>query len=180
MNIRPLASDIEWSQWTVVLVKPDCVERGLTGAVLERIRTEVAIVAAEMMTVADWQIFTHYWDLFVFRHRLGVDVAECLRRRYVGRPVVIALGHSNANDTAARVRALLGDFDPTEARPGTIRADFGTDSLAAARRENRLVDNLVHSSDDATAAWRDFHIWFGGHRADELLVVSRTPEEPDL
>lgn len=158
----------------MVLLKPDCLRRGLVTAVLDRVQREVDIVAAEGTTVADWQIFTHYWDLLAFRHRLDVDVAECLRRLYVGRRVVVALAVGECDDTAARLRALLGHFDPSAAEPGTIRADLGADSLVAARQEHRLVNNLVHTSDDPAAAWRDFHIWFGGHRAAHLL--SAVPE----
>lgn len=166
-----MSGHVDWSRWTVVLLKPDCLERDLVQAVLNRVTEEIALVAIERATVADWQIFIHYWDLLVFRHRLDVDVAACLRDRYVGHEVVVALGYNGdtAIDTATRVRALLGDFDPSTAQPGTIRADLGDDSLAAARRQHRLVDNLIHSSDDVAAAARDFHTWFGGHRAAELL-----------
>ncbi|SEP54091.1 nucleoside-diphosphate kinase [Amycolatopsis saalfeldensis] len=178
----PVAAPVDWTQWTVVLLKPDCLERDLVNPVLDRVAAAVTLVVAERITVQDWQIFTHYWDLFVHRHRLDVDVAGCLRHRYVGHQVVVALGHHAQGDAPARARALLGDFDPIVAKPGTIRADLGADSLAAARREHRLVDNLIHSSDDATAAWRDFHIWLGGHRAAELLrppaTAQDTPEVP--
>ncbi|WP_161780851.1 nucleoside-diphosphate kinase [Amycolatopsis orientalis] len=161
---------VDWSRWSVVLLKPDCVERGLVRPVLARVGAAARIVAAERVTVTDWQIFTHYWDLFVHRHRLDVDVAACLRARYVGHEVVVALAHDDHGDNVpARIRALLGGFDPSTAVPGSIRADLGTDNLTAARRDHRLVDNLIHSSDDANAAWRDFHIWFGGHRARDLL-----------
>ncbi|KAA9157950.1 nucleoside-diphosphate kinase [Amycolatopsis acidicola] len=171
MTGAPASTLVDWTRWTVVLLKPDCLERGLTDTVLARVAAAVDLVAIERVTVADWQIFTHYWGLFVHRHRLDVDVAACLRGRYVGHEVVVALGRGRRGDTTGRVRSLLGHFDPSTARPGTIRADFGTDSLAVARRERRLIDNLIHSSDDPVAAWRDFHIWFGGDRATELLAV---------
>ncbi|HET6288753.1 MAG TPA: nucleoside-diphosphate kinase [Amycolatopsis sp.] len=172
---------VDWARWSVVLLKPDCLERDLVRPVLARIAPVARVVAADRVTVEDWQIFTHYWDLFVHRHRLDVDVAACLRRRYVGHHVVVALVHDDGGDVPARIRALLGGFDPSTAEPGTIRADLGSDSLAAARSEHRLVDNLVHSSDDAGAAWRDFHIWFGGHRATALLhTPTRSAETSEV
>ncbi|WIX85735.1 nucleoside-diphosphate kinase [Amycolatopsis sp. DG1A-15b] len=178
----PAPERVDWSRWTVVLLKPDCLERDLVDAVLERVSTEIALIVVERVTVADWQIFVHYWDLLAYRHRLDVDVAACLRDRYVGHDVVVALGYSATPgvDTATRVRALLGDFDPSTAEPGTIRADLGNDSLAAARREHRLVDNLIHTSDDVTAAARDFHTWFGGHRAADLLRPPATADRPEV
>ncbi|MFI5812631.1 radical SAM protein [Streptomyces sp. NPDC051643] len=62
-------------------------------------------------------------------------------------------------------RECLGHFDPARAERGTIRGDLGTDSLVAARAVGRLVGNLVHSTDEATATRQDFGTWYGAlHR----------------
>lgn len=159
---------IDWSRFTVILLKPDCLRRGLVEPVLDRIAEHVEIITADEVTVADWQIFVHYWDLLVDRDWFTVDVVECLRTAYVGREVVVALGHGDDGDTPTRVRALLGHFDPTKAVPGTIRSDLGEDSHRRARAEHRLVENLVHTSDDPAAVCRDFGVWFGANRAELL------------
>ncbi len=159
---------VDWSRFTVVLLKPDCVRRKLTGTVLDRIAEHVELVAVEEVTVADWQVFVHYWDLLVDRDWFDIDIPECLRNIYVGREVVIAVGRGPDGTTAERVRTLLGHFDPTKAAPGTIRGDLGEDSHLQARAERRLVENLVHTSDDPIATCRDFGTWFGANRAELL------------
>ncbi|MFI9722003.1 nucleoside-diphosphate kinase [Streptomyces sp. NPDC052396] len=164
---------VEWDRWSVVLLKPDCVRRGLTSQVLDRIATAAEIVHHQQVIVQDWQIFVHYWDLLVDRDWLDVDVPECLRRTYIGRPVVVALAHG-PHGTPQRLRGLLGHFDPAQAEPGTIRADLGTDSLTAARAGRRLVENLVHTSDDPQAACRDFGTWFGADQ--HRLLASRAAD----
>lgn len=165
---------VDWSRFTVVMLKPDCLRRGLVSTVLGRVGEVVDLVAVECVTVADWQIYVHYWDLVVDRDWFTVDVIASLRGLYVGREVVIALGRGDDTATSHRVRALLGHFDPTKAAPGTIRGDYGSDSHRLARGEHRLVDNLVHSSDDSLATCRDFGIWFGANRY-WLLDPGRPP-----
>lgn len=164
---------VDWDRWTVILLKPDCVRRDLITPVLDRVVAAVTLVTTERVTVADWQIFMHYWDLLLIQHRFaaeGVDVVQCLRDLYIGHQVAVALAYGPDHHTAGRVRRLLGDFDPSQAEPGTIRADFGTDSRTAARAEHRLVNNLIHTSDDSTAARRDFLTWFGGDRKHLLRI----------
>lgn len=168
----------DWSAWSVVLLKPDCVERGLTEQVLARLAQRVTIVAREVVTVTEAQIFAHYDDLIDGRKDVSpIDPATALRSLYVGKKVMIALAHGPAASsghpgTPAVLRSLLGHFDPAQATSDSIRGYFGTDSLTAARAEGRLIDNLIHTSDDPSAARRDFLIWFGPERAG-LLDDSR-------
>lgn len=180
MTLNPNLPDLEnidadWGRWSVVLLKPDCLRRALADQVLERLSQAAAILAHERVTVADWQIHVHYSDLLVNRDTFaGIDVAECLRRAYVGQEVEVALAHG-ATGTPGRLRALLGHFDPSQAEPGTIRADFGADSLTTARDAGRLVENLLHTSDDAEAARHDFGIWFGTRRHRLIAPAGITP-----
>ena len=142
------ATGIDWSQWTVILLKPDCLAA-----------QHVRVTAERILYPTAEQVFTHYDDIVPLSAELGVDVAAELRRIYLGHPVMVALGHGP--DAAVRLRAVLGPTDPAEAGPDTIRGRFGTDTLRKARSEGRLIDNLVHSSDHADVVARDLAIWFG-------------------
>ncbi len=155
---------VDWPRFSVVMLKPDCLRRGLVDHVLDRIGAEVEIIAREAVTVADWQIFVHYWDLLVDRDWFTVDVVDYLRRCYIGKKIVVALVRGADTTTQARVRALIGHYDPQRAEPGTIRGDLGTDSQEKSRGENRLIENLVHASDDPASVCRDFGTWFGANR----------------
>lgn len=150
-----------WGRWTVILCKPDAAGRGLTGPVLEWVSREVHLIGVRQVIVAEQQIFAHYADMIDIGDRFPFDVKAELRRNYVGNTVTVALGHGDSDDTAKRVRALLGHYDPAQAHPDTIRGHYGTDSTAAAAAENRFIDNLIHTSDDAAGARREFGVWFG-------------------
>ncbi|WP_326615698.1 hypothetical protein OG863_00430 [Streptomyces decoyicus] len=176
MNRKPPSGGVvegfDFDRWSVVLCKPDAVERGLVDAVLERIAAaNVTITSRRDLTAQAWQAHVHYWDLLVdadwFPDR---DIPACLDAMYVGRPVTVALAYGEPG-FHGRLRQLLGHFDPTEAAPGTIRGDLGDDSLEAALAEQRLVRNLVHTSDDAQAARRDFGTWLGAGRRELLAHV---------
>jgi nucleoside-diphosphate kinase len=164
--------DTDWSQWTVILLKPDCLARNLTGPVLAMVSQHVRVTAQRTLYPTYDQVFTHYADILPLSAELGVDVAAELRRIYLGHPVMVALGHGP--DAAARLRAVLGPTDPAEATPDTIRGRFGTDTLRDARSEGRLIDNLIHTSDHAGVVPRDLALWLGP-RATALL----TPPPPD-
>lgn len=150
---------VDWSRWSVILLKPDCVERGLAGEVLGWIGRVVEVSAVRAVTVRQDQIFAHYGDLFPRAAEIGVDIAAELRRIHVGRGVVVALGHGP--DAPACLRSLIGPTDPAVAGSDSIRGRYGIDTLAAGRAQRRLIDNLIHTSDDPAAARRDRTTWYG-------------------
>lgn len=149
----------DWSQWTVILLKPDCLARGLTSPVLAMVSQHVRVIAPRTVFPTAAQVFAHYDDILPLSVELGVDVAAELGRIYLGHPVIVALGHGP--NAAARLRGVLGPTDPAEAGPSTIRGRFGTDSLSQARSQGRLIDNLIHTSDHAGVVPRDLALWFG-------------------
>jgi nucleoside-diphosphate kinase len=169
----------DFDRCSVILCKPDAVERGLTDAVLERIEAAGCTVASRRdVVVQPWQAHVHYWDLLVDSdHFPDRDIPACLDDAYAGKAVTVALayGERGIHD---RLRQLIGHFDPLRAAPGTIRHDLGHDSLQRALDEQRLVHNLVHISDDADAARRDFGTWFGANRRGLLTTPTSIPAQP--
>jgi nucleoside-diphosphate kinase len=172
----PMATppDQSWSFWTVILLKPDCLARHLTGPVLAMAGQHVHVTAQRTVYPTAGQVFAHYADILPLSAELGVDVAAELRRIYLDHPIIVALGY--APDAAARLRKVLGPTDPAQAGPDTIRGRFGTDSQARARSEGRLIDNLIHSSDHADVVPRDLALWFGPDAAALLTPPTRTGE----
>jgi nucleoside-diphosphate kinase len=166
---------IDWAQWSVILLKPDCIRRGLVDAVLQQIGRLVNVSAVSTVTATEEQVFAHYDDMLPpeVSRALGLDVRTELRRIFVGNQVVVALGHGD--QAANRLRAVLGVTDPSLADPRSIRGHFGCDSLTTARAEGRLIDNLIHTSDHVGVVERDFAIWFG---ADRHLLVTTTERSP--
>jgi nucleoside-diphosphate kinase len=171
-------SAVDWTRWTVIYLKPDAVSRQLTDQILERISGVMTVCAVTAVTVTREQIFAHYADLFPRAREIGADIDAELCRLHVGRQAVLALGHGAR--AAPRLRELIGPTDPAAAGPGTIRGRYGTDTLTAGRADRRLIENLIHTSDDQTAACRDFINWYGPARASLLTptATARTDRSP--
>lgn len=131
---------------TLVLIKPDGVERRLIGEIISRIeRKGLAIVALELRNVSKELATQHYAE-----HE-GKPFFESLLDFITSGPVVAAIVEGPR--AIAAFRQLAGGTDPVEkAIPGTIRGDFGL--------ETQL--NLVHGSDSVDSAKREIALWFPG------------------
>jgi nucleoside-diphosphate kinase len=131
---------------TLVIVKPDGVERGLAGEIMARFeRRGLQLVAAELRTIDLETAKVHYAE-----HDGKPFYAELLT--FITRSPALVMVLEGPSDTIAIVRATMGSTNPAEAGPGTIRGDLATS----------LPDNLVHGSDSPEAAAREIAIYFPG------------------
>ncbi|MDV9173449.1 nucleoside-diphosphate kinase [Streptomyces sp. W16] len=169
----------DFDRCSVILCKPDAVERGLTDTILARIEAAGCTIASRRnVVVQPWQAHVHYWDLLVDAdHFPDRDIPACLDDAYAGKAVTVALAYGEPG-IHLQLRQLIGHFDPLRAAPGTIRGDLGHDSLERALDEKRLVHNLVHTSDDAGSARRDFGTWFGADHRALLTTPTSLPAQP--
>jgi nucleoside-diphosphate kinase len=129
---------------TLVLIKPDGVERRLIGEIIGRIeRKGLVIEALELRSVSKELATQHYAE-----HE-GKSFFEALLDFITSGPVVAAIVQGPR--AIAAFRQIAGGTDPVEkATPGTIRGDFGL--------ETQL--NLVHGSDSTDSAKREIALWF--------------------
>lgn len=132
------------SERTLVLIKPDGVERHLVGEVLARIeRKGLSLVALELRTVELAVAEEHYAE-----HR-GKGFYQSLLDFITGGPLVAAVVEGSRAVSA--FRQLAGGTDPVEkAATGSIRGDFGLETQY----------NLVHGSDSPESAAREIALWF--------------------
>ncbi len=138
---------------TLVLVKPDGVQRGLIGEVIARLeRRGLKLVAAKFMRVSRELAEAHYAV-----HR-GKPFYEGLID-YITSAPVMAMVWEGPNAVAA-VRQTMGATRPTEAAPGTIRHDFGLE----------IGRNLTHASDSPENGEKEVALWF---RPEELVSWTR-------
>jgi nucleoside-diphosphate kinase len=132
---------------TLVLVKPDGVSRGLTGAILARVEAKgYRLAALEQLTPSRELLAEHYAE-----HE-GKPFYEPLLEFMASGPVVAAIFEGER--VIEGFRSLAGATDPTVAAPGTIRGDFGRDWGL------KVQQNLVHGSDSPESAEREIGIWF--------------------
>ncbi|MGO2654971.1 MAG: nucleoside-diphosphate kinase [Pseudoclavibacter sp.] len=132
---------------TLVLVKPDGVERGLTGEVLARIeRKGYRLADIRWVKPTRELLERHYAE-----HK-GKPFFDSLVDFMISGPIVAVI--LEGDNVVPGVRTLLGASDPTVAAPGTIRGDFGRDWGVSVQR------NVVHASDSTQSAAREIGIWF--------------------
>ena len=134
------------SNRTLVLLKPDAVERNLVGEVLSRFESKgLKIVAMDLRQLDAATLGRHYEE-----HQGKGFYAELVA--FMSRGPVVALALEGPDDTWEIVRAMMGATNPRTAAPGTIRGDLGT----------LFTENLVHGSDSAASASRELEIFFPG------------------
>jgi nucleoside-diphosphate kinase len=131
---------------TLVICKPDAVERGLVGEIVARLeRKGLRLVAAELRTIDAALAGRHYEE-----HR-GKPFFDDLVA-FITRSRAMLLVVEGPGDTWKVVRTLMGVTNPKEALPGTIRGDFGIE----------VTENLVHGSDGPDSAEREIALFFPG------------------
>jgi nucleoside-diphosphate kinase len=135
------------TQDTLVLIKPDGVERNLIGEILRRIEAKgYEVVDLRMLTATTELLSAHYAE-----HEGKPFFAPLLDFMSSG-PVVAA--RVRGHRVIEGFRALAGATDPTVAAPGSIRGDLGRDWGV------KVQKNLVHGSDSPESAERELSLWF--------------------
>ena len=138
---------------TLVLVKPDAVQRGLIGEVIARLeRRGLRLIAAKFLAVSQELAETHYAI-----HK-GKPFYEPLIK-YITSAPVMAMAWEGPNAIVA-VRQTMGATRPTEAAPGSIRHDFGLE----------VGRNLTHASDSVENGEKEVALWF---KPEELVTWER-------
>lgn len=129
---------------TLIIIKPDAVQRGLTGEIISRFeRRGLRIVAMKMIGVDEPLAREHY------AIHQGKPFYEGLISYITSSPVVIMV--LEGNQAIEIARRTMGATAPADAAPGTIRADFGLE----------IGRNLVHGSDGPQTAEREVALFFG-------------------
>jgi nucleoside-diphosphate kinase len=128
---------------TLILVKPDAFERGLTGEILRRFEDKGLRIVDLRLTRADEETAKRHYAEHTDKPFFG-ELVEFI----TGGPLVAAVFEGHQAVPAAR--RLIGVTDPVEATPGSIRGDYGLE----------VTFNMVHGSDSDESAAREIEIWF--------------------
>ena len=139
---------------TLVLVKPDGVQRGLIGEIVGRLeRRGLKLVGLKLLQVDEGLAYRHYGE-HVDRPFFPGLVS------FITSGPVVAMAWE-ANNAVEIVRSTMGPTNPAAAGPGTIRGDFGVD----------IGRNLIHGSDSTESAERELALFF---QPGEVLSYSRS------
>lgn len=131
----------------LILVKPDAVERRLTGEILSRFEAKGYDITALKVEVPTEEILAQHYAEHTEKP-FYPGIVEYM----TSGPAVAAVVEGNR--VVEGCRSVMGATDPTTAAPGTIRGDLGRDWGTAA------IQNLVHGSDSDESAAREIAIWF--------------------
>lgn len=172
---------------TLIILKPDAVQRGIVGEIITRFeRVGLKIVAMKMLIPEDERLTRHYpkerRDLLE-----GIGNKTLDNYRELGIDPKEQFGHADAYKIGLQVHTWLVDFMksgpviaavlegphaievvrkicgftlPTSAQPGTIRGDFSFDSSFLANSGRRTIRNLIHASGNKEEASYEIPIWF--------------------
>ena len=132
------------SDRTLVLLKPDTVERKLVGVVTSRFEAKNLHVVAMELRQLDADTLARHYEEHVGKSFYGELVD------FMSRGPVVAMVIEGPEDTWEVVRSMMGATNPRSAAPGTIRGDLGI----------LFTENLVHGSDSLESAKREIDIFF--------------------
>jgi nucleoside-diphosphate kinase len=176
---------------TLILIKPDGVERGLIGEILARLeRTGLKIVALKMVKATREQADKHYalteeWMMAVYTKAkakyeangesfpfpdhiaYGTSIKNGLVDFLASTPIVALIVEGELS--VSSVRRIVGATEPASSAPGTIRGDFSIDTYGLANSQNRPLRNLIHASGTVDEAKTEIAIWFS---ESELFQVN--------
>lgn len=142
---------------TLIIVKPEGVQRGLVGEVLARFEAKgLKLVGLRLMRISTERAEKHYAE-----HQ-GKPFYPGLVRHITSSPVVV--GVLEGPGAIAITRAMMGPTNPATAAPGTIRGDYGLS----------VGLNIIHGSDGAESAEREIGLFF---EASELESYPRATDE---
>lgn len=185
----------KFSERSLVLIKPDGVQRGLVGEIISRFEKKgLKIIAMKMVWPTTAMAERHYDQpesaaialgektLAAYREKgielkkepleIAHDIQKKLVRYLTGGPIV-ALVIEGAH-AIAHVRKIRGGTNPLSADVGSITADFTVDSYFIADEDSRAVRNLAHASGSTEEAENEIKIWFG---KDEIHDYNLAIEE---
>lgn len=178
---------------SLVIIKPDGVQRSLLGEIIQRIeRTGLKLIAFKFLVPTEAQSWEHYkkddeWFLSKGNRitderktqglpiekepiEYGKGIIDTIVRYFTSGPVLAFV--VEGNQSIAIVKKLVGSTEPTMSDVGTIRGDFTLDSYALSSIDNRAVRNLVHCSDNPIDAEREIKIWFVESELIEYRLVA--------
>jgi nucleoside-diphosphate kinase len=162
---------------TLIVLKPDAVQRGIVGEVLSRFEKAGFKIVGTKMLLPDYEHYhKHYEGIGTLKTRKGDKIFEYQLKSMLGGPVIaIVLEGVEAVET---VRKMVGSTEPKSAVPGTIRGDYAHVSYGAADASGRSVSNIIHASADSAEAEQEISHWFSDSELYDYEAVHEKFTQP--
>ena len=144
---------------TLILFKPDSLQRGLVGEILTRFeKVGLRIVGTKMLAPDSQHYFKHYEEIGTLKTRAGDKIFDITLEMMSAGPVIAMV--FEGVEAVALVRKMVGATEPKSSAPGTIRGDFSHMSYGYADTAEKGIPNLLHASGDVEEAEKEIAHWF--------------------
>ncbi|CAN5405122.1 nucleoside-diphosphate kinase [soil metagenome] len=161
-------SDVER---TLILFKPDAVQRGVVGEVLTRFeRVGLKIVGTKMIAPDQAHYYKHYEEIGQVITRRGQATFDNVLDMMSQGPVIAMV--LEGVEAVELVRKLVGSTEPKSSAPGTIRGDFSHMSYGYGDKTSQGIPNLIHASGDAADAKKEIPHWFSDEELYDYSVLN--------
>ncbi len=158
---------------TLIILKPDTMQRGFAGEIITRFeKVGLKIVGAKMLKPDQDHYYHHYENIGKMISRRG-QMAFDVTLEMMQQGPVLALVLEGA-EAVSQVRKMVGATDPKSAAPGTIRGDYAHVGFAFADTKGLGIANLIHASGDPEEAKQEIAHWFS---KDELYDYEAVHEK---
>ena len=162
---------------TLIIFKPDAVQRGIIGEILTRFEKAGFKVVGLKMTEPDYDHYhEHYEGIGTLKTRKGEEIFESTLASMQDGPVVAMV--IEGVEAVEAVRKMVGDTEPKSALPGTIRGDYAHVTYGQASSVGRGVANIVHESADSVEAEKEIKHWFKVEELYDYKVVHQQYTQP--
>lgn len=146
-------------QRTLIVFKPDAVQRGIVGEILTRFeRVGLKIIGTKMIAPDRAHYYKHYEEIGQVITRRGEDTFNVVLDLMNEGPVIAMV--LEGVEAVELVRKLVGSTEPKSSAPGTIRGDYSHMSYRYADDAKKGIPNLIHASGDESDAEKEIPHWF--------------------
>ncbi len=157
-------------QQTLIIFKPDAVQRGVVGEILTRFeKVGLKIIGTKMVSPTKEQYYEHYEHIGKMVSRRG-EKAFSVTLDFMLQGPVIAMVLEGV-DAVELVRKMVGATEPKSAVAGTIRGDYSHIGFAYADTAGKSTPNLIHASGDINDAKQEVGFWFSDSELYDYSVM---------
>jgi len=161
---------MEKQERTLIILKPDAVQRGVIGEILSRFeKVGLKIVGAKMLKPDYDQFFHHYEKIGKLVSRRGKEVFDVTLDMMSQGPIVAFV--LEGIEAVSLVRKMVGNTEPKSALPGTIRGDYAHMSYAHGDANKVGIPNLIHASGNPEEAEAEIAHWFSENELFDYETV---------
>ncbi len=158
---------------TLIVFKPDAVQRGIVGEILQRFeRVGLKMVGVKMASPDRQHYYGHYEEIGKLATRRGEDTLNITLNMMMDGPVIAMV--LEGVEAVAVVRKIVGPTEPKAADMGTIRGDYSHISFGYADECQKGIPNLIHASGDSEEAEKEIAHWF---KSEELMSYQMLSEK---